>query len=290
MYGCKIGLALNKDLGISLTEQIRLFRQTGFEGFFAYWVPGMDVAALRRTADEEGMIFQSLHAPAGAPARQLWHECDETEKAMETFLSCLRDCAEHQVPIMVLHSFYGFDLHNPTTVGLENFGRIIAEAKRLGVRIALENLEGEEYLAALLEHFRDEPHVGLCWDSGHECCYSNRDLLAEPFHGSRLIATHLNDNLGIRDFGGERTGLDDLHLMPFDGIIDWQDAAERLAQWGFDDILMFEIKPKGQPGRLESAAYARMSPEEFVAQTYARCCRVAAMFLRAKQRRKNGKS
>ena len=34
MYGCKIGLELHKDMGIPLTDQIRLYRQVGFEGFF----------------------------------------------------------------------------------------------------------------------------------------------------------------------------------------------------------------------------------------------------------------
>lgn len=285
MYGCKIGLELHKDMGIPFADQIRLYRQVGFEGFFAYWENGMDVKALKRVADEEGMIFQSLHAPSGIGSRHLWYESEETQPAIDTFLACLRDCAAAGVPIMVLHSFYGFDLHEPTELGLTNYGIIIDEARRLGVKVALENLEGEEYLAALLAHFKDDPAVGFCWDSGHECCYSSRDLLAEPHHGPQLIATHLNDNLGIRDWNHELTGLDDLHLLPFDGIIDWQDVAERLAKWNFNDILMFELKPKGQPGRRESDAYARMTPAEYVTNAYMRCCRVAALFIRERAKR-----
>lgn len=41
-------------------------------------------------------------------------------------------------------------------------------------------------------------------------------------YGDRLIATHLNDNLGVSDFDGKVTWTDDLHLLPFDGIIDWR--------------------------------------------------------------------
>jgi len=285
MYGCRLGMELHKDIGIPFDEQIRLFRQVGFEGFFAYWEKGMDVAALKKVADEEGMIFQSLHAPSGIGSRHLWYESEETPLHMDIFLSCLRDCAANGIPIMVLHSFYGFDLHEPTETGIKNYTVLVEEARRLGVTIALENLEGEEYLAALLEHFKDDPNVGFCWDSGHEACYTHRDLLAEPCHGPKLIATHLNDNLGTRDWNGELTGLDDLHLLPFDGIIDWQDAARRLAKWGFDDILMFELKPKGQPGRRESDAYERMSPVEFVTNAYMRCCRVAALFIAEKNRK-----
>lgn len=282
MYGCKLGMGLNKDIALPFTDQIRLFRRTGFEGFFAYWQHGLDVAELRRVADEEGMYFQTLHAPGGIAARHLWYQSDETAAAMQSFRDCLRACADNGVPIMVMHSFYGFDLHEPTPLGLENYGMIADEARALGVKLALENLEGEEYLAALLEHFKDDPNVGLCWDSGHETCYSQRDLLAEPWHGAKLMATHLNDNLGIRDFYGKRAGDDDLHLLPFDGIVDWQDVAGRLNRWNYSDILMFELKPRTNPLRPESYAYTRMSPEEYVTSAYMRCCRVAAMFIRAK--------
>ena len=285
MYRCKLGLELHKDIPMSLCDQIRLYKSTGFESFFAYWEENMDVAALKKVADEEGMIFQSLHAPSGIGSRHLWYESEETAVHMQIFTDCLRDCAANNIPIMVLHSFYGFDLHEPTEFGLENYGKLVDEARRLGVTIAMENLEGEEYLAALLEHFKDDPAVGFCWDSGHEACYTHRDLLAEPHHGPKLVATHLNDNLGTRDCNNELTGLDDLHLLPFDGIIDWQDVARKLAKWNFNDILMFELKPKGQPGRHESDAYARMSPVEFVTNAYMRCCRVAALFIAEKNRK-----
>ena len=43
MYGCKIGLEIHKDIGLPLDEQIRLYKKTGFEGFFAYWEKGLDI-------------------------------------------------------------------------------------------------------------------------------------------------------------------------------------------------------------------------------------------------------
>lgn len=284
MYGCKLGMELHKDIRLPLEDQIRLLKQVGFEAFFAYWAPDMDIGSLRRVADGEGMYFQSLHAPSGIGSRHLWYKSEETEHYMGIFLRCLRDCAEHGVPIMVLHSFYGFDLHQPTELGLENYGVIAGEARRLGVKLALENLEGEEYLEALLKHFADDPNVGFCWDSGHECCYTHRDLLAIPHHGSKLMCTHLNDNLGTRSFDGERTGLDDLHLLPFDGVIDWEDVADRLNRWDYDDVLMFELKPSSPPGRRENDPYGRMTPEDYITAAYMRCCRVAALKARRKRR------
>lgn len=53
----------------------------------------------------------------------------------------------------------------------------------------------------------DLDNVGFCLDAGHEMCYNHSaDMLS--LYGDRLIATHINDNLGIRDYGGKTTWID----------------------------------------------------------------------------------
>ena len=126
-----------------------------------------------------------------------------------------------------------------------------------------------------MDAFRGEKNVGFCWDSGHEMCYNHsKDMLA--LYGDRLLGTHLNDNLGIRDFGGKITYIDDLHLLPFDGIADWDDIARRLDRCGFDGPLTFELSVMSKPGRRENDVYRKLSPEEYIAEVYKRACRVAA--------------
>jgi sugar phosphate isomerase/epimerase len=152
----------------------------------------------------------------------------------------------------------------------------------LGVRIAFENTEGEEALHTLLEAFRDEPNAGFCWDTGHEQCYNRgEDLMAH--YSNRLFGTHINDNLGIRAYDGTITCIDDLHLLPFDGIVDWSYVAERLAGWGADNILTFELSPNSMSGRHENDAYQLLGLEGYVAECYKRACRVAALVQRARK-------
>ena len=279
MHKLKLCLALSEDqFGISDVDQIRLFKRTGFEAFFAGWKRGCDLRPLRRAADEEGMIFQSVHAPFTA-INALWKPMPNTEEAVQEQIECIRAAADVNVPLVVMHPFIGFTEHEPTRFGLDNFSRVVGEAKRLGVKSAIENTEGEEYLAALMAHFRDEPAVGFCWDSGHEMCYNHsKDMLA--LYGDRLLGTHLNDNLGVRDFGGEITWLDDLHLLPFDGVADWQDIARRLNACGFDGVLTFELCKKSKPGRHDNDLYTGMEIEAYIAQAYARACRAATLVLR----------
>ncbi len=116
--------------------------------------------------------------------------------------------------------------------------------------------------------------VGFCWDTGHEMCYNrSRDMLA--LYGDRLLGTHINDNLGIHDFSGTITYLDDHHLLPFDGIGDFEDIGKRLSRHHFTDVLTFELKRNVTLGGVP--VYGRMSDEEYLTEAYIRAHRVAAL-------------
>ena len=276
MWKQKLCLGLGPQPGLSMQELMEMIQKTGFDGIFTMWRPGEECLKWAKQMEEMGLIYQSIHAPWGRSA-DMWHGTVEKAQAgADELIDCLRTCAEAEVPILVAHAFVGFKDHNPTQQGLDCFGQVVTEAEKLGVKIAFENTEGEEYLAALLNAFRGNDSVGFCWDSGHELCYNHsQDLLA--LYGDQLICTHLNDNLGIRDFGGEITFIDDLHLLPFDGIADWKDIAARLDKYGFRDIMTFELNTVSKPGRHDNDQYRRMPVQEYLAAAYNRACRVAAL-------------
>ena len=180
---------------------------------------------------------------------------------------------------MVAHAFIGFDDHIPTAVGLERLSRLVRCAEGSGTRIAFENTEGLEYLDAVMSTFTDRKTVGFCWDSGHELCYNYGVDLLQRYAG-RLIATHLNDNLGISFADGHIFWTDDLHLLPYDGITDWDDIVHRLHREKFDGILTFELSPLSKPNRHDNDKYAAIPLEQYIAEAYARGCRVAAQLLK----------
>lgn len=276
MWKQKMCLNVSTGFGLDPLDQIRLFKKIGFDGFFSEYTTREDIAEQRRVADEVGMIFQSVHAPY-VKMNEMW--TDHGEAATAELIECVTTCAENNVPIMVAHTFIGFKDHSPNEFGLENFGKVVEAASKLGVKVAFENTEGEEYLFAVMEHFKNEPCVGFCLDTGHEMCYNHsQDLLAR--FGDKLIATHINDNLGIRDFNGEITYIDDLHLLPFDGVADWQGIVDRLNAHGFDGPLTFELGRVSKPHRHENDFYAEMPIEKYLTLAYMRACRVATMKLK----------
>lgn len=277
MYRHLMAMGTSEAFGVPIDEQIRLLKKTGFEGFFTPWKKEYPVNEWAALARELGMIYQSIHAPFGGVA-DLWRNDKEKAQAAEQeLIDCIHSCSENGVGLMISHCYIGFDgIVDITEEGLSRYGRIIDEAERCGVNIAFENTEGEEYLFALLDRYGDRKNVGFCLDTGHEMCYNFGKNLLE-FFGDKLIATHINDNLGIKDYNGKIFWHDDLHLLPFDGIRDWQETADRFRKCGYKGILTFELCKTSKPDRHENDKYDRMPLDEYFAEAYARACRFVAM-------------
>jgi len=264
----------NPRFGEPIEAQIRWIAQAGFDGFFTVWDD--HVRDWRRLADELGLFYQSVHAPI-TYVTPMWADGEDGRAGVRQLTACVQDCADHGIPVMVCHVYSGFEPSaGPTAVGLRNYGAVIAAAERAGIRIAFENTEGSEYLYAVLSEYREHPAVGFCWDAGHEHCYApDTDFLARC--GDRLIATHLNDNLGLGDPRGMLTSRDDLHMLPFDGTVDWQDVARRIVRTGYAGALTFELKRQNQPGRHTNDRYLNMAPADYFAAAHAAACRAATL-------------
>jgi len=270
-----ICLNLMRQESLGIEETVALHREAGFGGFFTGF--DCDVEALKRAAARQGMLYQSLHAPWGMAARMWESEGEDGERATAELIGYLERCADHEIGLMIAHTYVGFD-HPPLVgeMGIERYGRAVRRAEELGVRIALENTEGEQTLFALLDAFGDSGAVGFCFDSGHEMCYNGgQDLLSRL--GRHLIATHFNDNLGVSSPDGVTTWTDDLHLLPFDGIAKWERIAKSLDEIGYDGPMTFELSRVSKPGRKENDAYGAMPLADYLAEAHRRAMRLVAM-------------
>ena len=263
----KLGIDINANIPMELVDQLDIIKNVGFEAFFTMWTPDKTEEIANKAA-RLGLFQQSIHSPFSSAYKvsHLWNEGEEGVRVTNALIDCVNDCARFDIPIMVIHPFIGFKDHTPTRIGLDNYTRVAEAASRLGVKLAFENVEGEEYLAALMEHFKGESCVGFCFDTGHEMCYNrHKDMLA--LYGDRLIHTHLNDNLGVR--GEEITFHDDLHLMPTHGIANWHGIMERIRRTGYSDVLMSELsfsEKEGKNGLVHK--YSELGVEGYFAQAF----------------------
>lgn len=256
---------------IKPTEQLKLFKKAGFDAFFMEY-SASEVEKCKKTADEIGMYFQSLHATYKY-MRHMWTESEQTPLGIKELSECIDCCAKFNIPILIVHPFIGFNypVPNDLSFGIENFRIIIDKARALGIKIAFENVEGEEYLAALMNEFSEYDNVGFCWDTGHEICY-NRDKDMLELYGDKLIATHINDNFGI---SGDSIGfIDDLHVLPLDGVKNWDDAMTRLNKCEYNGIMTFELVISSDTDNKYGTDYSKMDFSDYLNLVYNRACQL----------------
>lgn len=279
MWKQKLGISLYNNYNIPTLDVIDIIANTKFDAVSPEWKEDVDLSKIVSYARDKGLIIQSLHAPYHKCA-DIWGE-DEVKAniAISELLTVLDDCASLNIPILVCHVWIGFDYDVvPNEKGLKRYQRVVDKAKELNIKLAFENTEGEEFLFALMDYYKNEKIVGFCWDSGHELCYNHsQDLLKDL--GDRLIMTHLNDNVGISRFDGKTYFMDDLHLLPYDGISDWRYNVDRLKNSAPLDIINFELSINSKPDRHENDLYMDMKLEVYFAEAYKRACKIAHAYI-----------
>lgn len=275
MYKQKIGISLSNRMSVPAIDMLETVARVGFDAVSPAWDAKVDVDAIINKAKKCGLTVQSLHASFGQVNR-LW-SADEKAYAYQQneILAAIDTCVKHAIPILVCHVWIGWgneiDLADACYTAFDN---LVSAATKKGIKLAFENTEGEQYLEALMERYKNSDTVGFCWDSGHEQCYApGADLLQK--YGDRLLITHLNDNLGCQSFEGNTTSNDDLHLLPYDGIADWDYNVRRLKKAKPLEILNFELLNVSKHGRHENDVYTKMSLEEYFTTAYMRACKIA---------------
>lgn len=275
MWKQKISISLGNHYEVDTSEVVKLVKEIGFDAISPEYEGDEVLLPIVQTAEACGLGLASLHAPFGRAAAMWQRDEEAAAPAREELLRSVAACRRHRIPILVVHTWIGFDYtFDGRDLYFGNFDTVVAAAAEAGVRIAFENTEGEEYLFALMEHYKGNEAVGFCWDAGHEMCYNHsRDLLA--LFGDRLLLTHLNDNLGISRFDGKTYWTDDLHLLPYDGIADWEEIITRLRGSRPLPYLNFELNLLSKPGRHENDEYGRMGYTAYFTAAYRRACRLA---------------
>lgn len=170
----------------------------------------------------------------------------------------IRNCKENDIPMVVMHLTSHFEAPCYNEIGLERIRKIIVYAKEIGVKIAFENTKIKGYLEYVLKNIKDE-NVGICFDSGH-CHVHFDDEFNFEFFKNRIFAVHLHDN----------DKSDDLHLLPFDGTIDWKDILTKLKKSNYSDYITLELCYRYD--------YLNMSIDDFYKIGYERAEKLAKIY------------
>ncbi len=220
--------------------------------------------ALAEWLDDTRLTLHSLPAPIAAEyASGQWREgytlaaADEPrrKRAVDEATAAISLAALVPYQVLVLHcgvpAPHGLPADNHVASMIRSLEALAPIAASVGVRLAVEVIPNALSTAAslvdLVESEIAAGNLGICMDVGHARLMGDVVEAIETCSG-HLITTHLHDNRGRTDD----------HLVPGQGVVDWDAALLGFQKVGYDGAYMFElaVTAKRRPV-LERAAKAR---------------------------------
>ena len=193
----------NKDWIITQEEQLKYIREKGLNVIFAH------------------LGYQNIN--------DLWIEGDTGNRLVDRYKNDIKICKENNIPMVVMHLTTKSEAPKYNETGLKRLKEIVDYAQELDIKVAFENTKIKGYLDYVIENI-DNKNVGICFDSGHYHVHFDDDLDFTKFK-DRIFAVHLHDN----------DKSDDLHLIPFDGTLDWEDTIRNLKKCNYSGPITMEL-------------------------------------------------
>lgn len=200
-------------------------------------------ARLRAVAASYGVPFCQAHAPF--PCMKYGDTTGFNEERYAAVLRAIEYAALLGAGVVVVHPIAtGTPEEEQLSVNLDFYRSLIPHAKRLGIRIALENMWGRSgdrivpnvcstgpTFRAYMDALANSDVFTACLDLGH--CGLVGDNAADmiralgPHH---LTALHIHDNDGVHD----------THTLPYQGVIAWDGVIDALREIGYTGNLTYE--------------------------------------------------
>ena len=203
------------------------------------------VDEIRNEAERLGCVFSQSHPPYRRGREGTFATAEEEAFFRAMSLRALEITAMLGAKWAVIHPVMDVtadinDVDAHVRYNQQMFAREAELAAKLGVGLAFENMfDGDqrrfgstaEDLIAIQDSFHSDL-IGVCWDVGHANRMYRDQLKPIRKLGSRIKALHIDDNLGK----------DDLHLLPFEGNVPWEQVMHTLHDSGCEADLIYEIR------------------------------------------------
>lgn len=208
----------NVNVNTTPRETIEAIKKAGFDGAFIQWYNkdwSFSQEQQLKLCRELGLEIPFFHLGYSG-INAIWVEGEEGEKLVEGYLRDLDACKRNDIDLVIMHPTSKFVAPKPNMLGIKRLQKIIDHAEKLNIKIAFENSKIFGYLEYIFEHIKNS-NIGICFDIGHCHCHFDNKFNWKMFK-NKILAVHLHDN----------DKSDDLHLLPFDGTVDWKKLAKDL--------------------------------------------------------------
>lgn len=223
---------------LPMKKRLELIAEAGFDATCLWFgdeepmIHAGQVEIIPGLIRQYGLRCDNIHASFWH-SNYLWSTAKEEQSVIyEELLSGLTFCSKHQIPNMVMHLSVGKTPPQPNQSGLGLISKLVKQAEKLDATIAMENVEdaGNHILDFVFSNIQS-PKLGFCYDSSHDNIAKNYRGQALDKWGHLLATTHFSDNHGINDD----------HLLPEYGSIDWQKVMKQFPKRTYKGTIMLEV-------------------------------------------------
>lgn len=240
----------NSNKNVTFFETIEAIKDAGFKKVFVQWYnkdckPNQEEQLKYIRDCGLNVIFAHLSYYG---INDIWLDNETGESLIDRYKNDIKICKENNIPMVIMHLTSKSEAPKYNKIGLKRLKEIVDYAKELNIRVAFENTKIKGYLEYVIDNI-DNENVGICFDSGHYHAHFNDEFDFDKFK-NKIFAVHLHDN--------DKSA--DLHLMPFDGTLDWNRVMKNLKQCNYSGPITLELCYRNE--------YLEMGINEFYKKGY----------------------
>lgn len=250
----------NDNEGITPIETIKTISDARFKNVFIQWYnKDWECSQEEQLEYINKLGLKVIFAHLGYKGiNSIWALGEAGERLVDYYKKDIDSCKKNNIPMVVMHLTSSTTAPEYSEIGLNRLKKITDYAKKQNIKVAFENTKIKGYLDYVLTNIKDD-NVGICFDSGHCHAHFDDDFDFKLFK-DRIFAVHLHDN--------DKT--DDLHLLPFEGTINWDLLMDKLNYCNYNGDIMLEL--------IYWKDYLDLSPTEFYKKGYEVGGKLLAMF------------
>jgi sugar phosphate isomerase/epimerase len=261
----KLSITTDCIKGESPLDTLDRIKKAGFDMVFIS-TPSIDLSCeIKKKADALGLETEFIHAPF-KNINTMWANDNSKPEILDGMKHTVDMAQKAGIPVVVVHASSTYTPPEICDAGLRRFDELVDYAKKKGIILAFENLRKIGNITYLVDRYENRDNVRFCYDAGHEHGCTRFVSFADIFR-DRIICTHIHDNFGYTPDSDP-----DLHLLPFDGNIDYKKMMKKLKEYSYSGPITLEVFNSSGDGR-----YSKLSPDEFIKTAYKRALKISKM-------------
>lgn len=208
---------------------IKLLKKVGFNNLMISY--DKNAFKLIKEAKLNDIQISALHLPYKKYVNYIWENNENTLIYKNLLIEAIEFANNHQINKVIMHITSGNEPPLMNICAINFINELLIYCEKYKIFLCLENLRRLDYLDYVLSNCKND-YLAICLDTGHINAFT-RNSYNFPWENflNKVQCIHMHDNNGV----------DDQHLLPFDGNIPWNIFLQELKKYNLNDSIYLEI-------------------------------------------------